>query len=87
MGLFRKKTDDPEQLDALRSEIVSLRERLDAADRQKAELLDKVESVDQVSAALYQRFSSRGESDFADRILSAMRSEFGGHKEKTEKSG
>jgi 6-phosphogluconate dehydrogenase len=40
-----------------------------------------------LSAALYQRFSSRGESDFADRILSAMRSEFGGHKEKTEKSG
>ena len=36
-----------------------------------------------LSAALYQRFSSRGESDFADRILSAMRSEFGGHKEKS----
>tara|TARA_R110001599_G_scaffold353870_1_gene601391 strand:+ start:185841 stop:186851 length:1011 start_codon:yes stop_codon:yes gene_type:complete len=35
-----------------------------------------------LSAALYQRFSSRGESDFADRILSAMRSEFGGHQEK-----
>jgi len=36
-----------------------------------------------LSAALYQRFSSRGESDFADRILSAMRSEFGGHQEKS----
>jgi 6-phosphogluconate dehydrogenase len=35
-----------------------------------------------LSAALYERFSSRGESDFADRILSAMRYEFGGHKEK-----
>ncbi|MEM1153699.1 MAG: phosphogluconate dehydrogenase (NAD(+)-dependent, decarboxylating) [Pseudomonadota bacterium] len=35
-----------------------------------------------LSAALYQRFSSRGESDFADKILSAMRSEFGGHSEK-----
>ncbi|MEM8562560.1 MAG: phosphogluconate dehydrogenase (NAD(+)-dependent, decarboxylating) [Pseudomonadota bacterium] len=38
-----------------------------------------------LSAALYQRFSSRGESDFADKILSAMRSEFGGHNEKTQK--
>ncbi len=35
-----------------------------------------------LSAALYARFSSRGESDFADRILSAMRYQFGGHQEK-----
>jgi 6-phosphogluconate dehydrogenase len=35
-----------------------------------------------LSAALYQRFASRGEEDFADRLLSAMRFEFGGHKEK-----
>jgi 6-phosphogluconate dehydrogenase len=35
-----------------------------------------------LSAALYGRFSSRGEDDFANRILSAMRSEFGGHDEK-----
>jgi 6-phosphogluconate dehydrogenase len=35
-----------------------------------------------LSAALYARFSSRGESGFADKILSAMRSEFGGHAEK-----
>jgi len=35
-----------------------------------------------ISAALYDRFSSRGESEFADRILSAMRAEFGGHAEK-----
>jgi 6-phosphogluconate dehydrogenase len=35
-----------------------------------------------LSAALYQRFSSRGESDYADRILSAMRAAFGGHREK-----
>jgi 6-phosphogluconate dehydrogenase len=34
-----------------------------------------------LSAALYQRFSSRGESQFADRVLSAMRFEFGGHRE------
>ena len=35
-----------------------------------------------LSAALYQRFSSRGESEFADKILSAMRYQFGGHVEK-----
>ena len=36
-----------------------------------------------LTAALYERFSSRGEGDFADRILSAMRYEFGGHLEKS----
>lgn len=36
-----------------------------------------------LSAALYQRFTSRGEADFANRLLSAMRHEFGGHLEKT----
>ena len=35
-----------------------------------------------LSAALFDRFSSRGEADFANRILSAMRYEFGGHHEK-----
>jgi 6-phosphogluconate dehydrogenase len=35
-----------------------------------------------LTAALYERFSSRGEADFADRILSAMRKEFGGHEER-----
>ncbi|MCU1265747.1 MAG: 6-phosphogluconate dehydrogenase, decarboxylating [Acidobacteria bacterium] len=35
-----------------------------------------------LSAALYQRFGSRGEDDFARRILSAMRFQFGGHVEK-----
>lgn len=35
-----------------------------------------------LSAALYERFSSRGEAGFADRLLSAMRYEFGGHIEK-----
>jgi 6-phosphogluconate dehydrogenase len=37
-----------------------------------------------LSAALYERFSSRGEADFADKLLSAMRYEFGGHIEKRE---
>ena len=35
-----------------------------------------------LSAALFQRFSSRGEADFANKILSAMRLQFGGHVEK-----
>ena len=35
-----------------------------------------------LSVALYERFSSRGNADFADRVLSAMRHEFGGHVEK-----
>ncbi len=35
-----------------------------------------------IAAALFARFSSRGEADYADRLLSAMRFEFGGHVEK-----
>jgi 6-phosphogluconate dehydrogenase len=35
-----------------------------------------------LAAALFERFSSRGEADFQDRVLSAMRLEFGGHVEK-----
>ena len=35
-----------------------------------------------LSAALYERFASRGRGDFANRILSAMRKQFGGHHEK-----
>jgi 6-phosphogluconate dehydrogenase len=35
-----------------------------------------------LSSALYERFSSRGEAGFADKLLSAMRYEFGGHLEK-----
>jgi 6-phosphogluconate dehydrogenase len=35
-----------------------------------------------LSAALYQRFTSRGEADFQDKLLSAMRLQFGGHIEK-----
>ncbi len=36
-----------------------------------------------LSAALYDRFASRGQADFANQLLSAMRHEFGGHVEKT----
>jgi len=35
-----------------------------------------------LSAALYQRFASRGEDEFACKLLSAMRYQFGGHREK-----
>ncbi len=35
-----------------------------------------------LTAALYERFSSRGESGFTDKVLSAMRYEFGGHVER-----
>jgi 6-phosphogluconate dehydrogenase len=35
-----------------------------------------------LATALFARFSSRGEADFANRVLSAMRFEFGGHTEK-----
>jgi 6-phosphogluconate dehydrogenase len=35
-----------------------------------------------LSTALYQRFSSRGEADFAGKVLSAMRYKFGGHVER-----
>jgi 6-phosphogluconate dehydrogenase len=36
-----------------------------------------------LTTALYERFESRGNADYADKLLSAMRSEFGGHAEKT----
>src|SRR5262249_13118601 len=39
-----------------------------------------------LSSALYERFSSRGEPDFADKVLSAMRYQFGGHLEKQARS-
>ncbi|MGH9093709.1 MAG: phosphogluconate dehydrogenase (NAD(+)-dependent, decarboxylating) [Acidimicrobiales bacterium] len=38
-----------------------------------------------LTTALYERFSSRGEGDFADKLLSAMRKEFGGHDEQEAK--
>ena len=44
--------------------------------------IDEAVPAHVLSAALYERFSSRGEADFADRVLSAMRYEFGGHVEK-----
>jgi 6-phosphogluconate dehydrogenase len=48
--------------------------------------IDEGVPVHVLSSALYERFSSRGEADFADKLLSAMRYEFGGHVEKPAKS-
>ena len=36
-----------------------------------------------LSAALFNRFSSRGEGDYGNKLLSALRKQFGGHAEKT----
>ncbi len=44
--------------------------------------IDEGVPVHVLSSALYERFSSRGEAGFADKLLSAMRYEFGGHIEK-----
>ena len=44
--------------------------------------IDEAVPAPVLTTALYERFSSRGEADFADRLLSAMRYEFGGHLEK-----
>ncbi|HXW21718.1 MAG TPA: 6-phosphogluconate dehydrogenase (decarboxylating), partial [Rhodomicrobium sp.] len=44
--------------------------------------IDEAVPVPVLSSALYDRFSSRGEADFGDKLLSAMRYEFGGHLEK-----
>jgi 6-phosphogluconate dehydrogenase len=47
--------------------------------------IDEAVPVPVLTSALNARFSSRGEADFQDKLLSAMRFQFGGHLEKTEK--
>src|SRR5499425_1183245 len=47
--------------------------------------IDEAVPTHVLASALYERFSSRGEADFADKLLSAMRYEFGGHLEKSAK--
>ena len=47
--------------------------------------IDEGVPVPVLSAGLFERFTSRGEADFANRLLSAMRKEFGGHGEKPPK--
>ncbi len=43
--------------------------------------IDSATPVPVLTAALFQRFTSRGQSEFGDRLLSAMRHQFGGHQE------
>jgi 6-phosphogluconate dehydrogenase len=49
--------------------------------------IDEAVPAPVLSAALYQRFSSRGGADFQNRVLSALRYQFGGHREKPSGSG
>ncbi len=49
--------------------------------------IDESVPVPVLSSALFERFSSRGEADYADKLLSAMRFEFGGHLEKDDPTG
>lgn len=49
--------------------------------------IDEAVPAHVLTAALYERFSSRGEADFAAKLLSAMRYQFGGHLEKTSTRG
>jgi 6-phosphogluconate dehydrogenase len=46
--------------------------------------IDEAVPAPVLTCALYERFSSRGEADFANKLLSAMRYQFGGHLEKSE---
>ncbi|MBI3769018.1 MAG: decarboxylating 6-phosphogluconate dehydrogenase [Deltaproteobacteria bacterium] len=48
--------------------------------------IDEAVPAHVLAAALFQRFSSRGEAEFQDRLLSAMRFEFGGHHEKAPRT-
>lgn len=52
-----------------------------------AAAIDEGTPVPVLSAALYERFSSRGEGEFAGKVLSAMRFEFGGHVEPSSEVG
>ncbi len=47
--------------------------------------IDEGVPVPVLTTALYERFASRGEADFQDKLLSAMRFQFGGHLEKSAK--
>ncbi len=52
-----------------------------------AAAIDEGVPVPVLSAALYERFSSRGHGEFAARVLSALRLEFGGHQETPAEDG
>jgi len=46
--------------------------------------IDEGVPIPVISTALFERFTSRGDADYANRVLSAMRKQFGGHDEKNE---
>jgi 6-phosphogluconate dehydrogenase len=48
--------------------------------------IDEAVPANVLAAALFARFTSRGQADFQNRVLSAMRSEFGGHAERPAQS-
>ena len=52
-----------------------------------AAAIDEAVPVPVLTSALFERFSSRGDADYADKLLSAMRFEFGGHVEKAMAAG
>ena len=68
---------------ARRSSRARVRLRRRALDDQGA--IDEAVPAPVLTTALYERFSSRGEADFQNKLLSAMRFEFGGHVEKPAK--
>ena len=45
--------------------------------------IDEAVPANVLTAALFERFSSRGEADFQNKLLSALRFQFGGHVEKS----
>ena len=47
--------------------------------------IDEAVPAPVLTTALYERFSSRGDADFANKILSAMRFQFGGHVEQSDR--
>jgi 6-phosphogluconate dehydrogenase (decarboxylating) len=59
--------------------------RLGRGARDHQDRIDEGVPVPVLTTELYERFSSRGDADFQDKLLSAMRFEFGGHLEKSAK--
>ena len=64
MGLFRKKKIDDPQIDAMKTEIDSMRQRLDGADRANAELEARLSTLDRSNADFDQRLDQRLDQRF-----------------------
>jgi 6-phosphogluconate dehydrogenase len=80
LDLTANALHDDQELKSLRRSRVRLRRG--PLDQQAA--IETGTPAPVLTTALYERFSSRGEADFANKILSAMRYQFGGHHEKPE---